>query len=146
MSKQQTDPLVLLIQSLNKAEKRHFKLYAGRNASSSEAFFIKLFEVIDKQKRYNETDIIKRVPGIKKSQLHNLRSKLYREDLVSLRQLQRSQKIEITIRELVDFAQVLYSKGLFRQSLNMLEKAKVKALEVHLTALALEITTFEKHI
>jgi len=116
------------------------------NASSSEAFFIKLFEVIDKQKRYNETDIIKRVPGIKKSQLHNLRSKLYREVLVSLRQLQRSQKIEITIRELVDFAQVLYSKGLFRQSLNMLEKAKVKALEVHLTALALEITTFEKHI
>ncbi len=116
------------------------------NASSSEAFFIKLFEVIDKQKRYNEADIIKRVPGIKKSQLHNLRSKLYREVLVSLRQLQRSQKIEITIRELVDFAQVLYSKGLFRQSLNMLEKAKVKALEVHLTALALEITTFEKHI
>ncbi len=146
MPKQQSDQLVLLIQSLTKAEKRHFKLYARRNASSADAFFIKLFEVIDKQKRYNEADIIKRVPGIKKSQLHNLRSKLYKEVLVSLRQLQRSQKIEITIRELVDFAQVLYTKGLYRQSLNMLEKAKVKALEVHLTALALEITTFEKHI
>ena len=94
MPKQQTDQLVLLIQSLTKAEKRHFKLYAGRNASSSDALFIKLFEVIDKQKRYDETNVIKRVPGIKKSQLHNLRSKLYKEVLVSLRLLQRSQKIE----------------------------------------------------
>jgi len=146
MPKQHTDQLVLLIQSLTKAEKRHFKLYASRNASSADAFFIKLFQVIDKQKRYNEEEIISRVPGIKRSQLHNLRSKLYKEVLVSLRHLQRSQKIEITIRELLDFAQVLYTKGLYRQSLNMLEKAKVRALEVHLTALALEITTFEKHI
>jgi hypothetical protein len=146
MPKQLADQLVLLIRSLTKAEKRHFKLYVRRNAGGSDALFLKLFAEIERQKGYDDKEILSRVPMIKKSQLHNLRSKLYKEILVSLRHLQRAQKIEITIREMLDFAQVLYSKGLYRQSLNMLEKAKSKALEVHLTALALEITAFEKHI
>ena len=117
MPKQQQDALYALIDNLSKAEKRHFMLYARRNASKSDALFIKLFEAISRKNKLDDESILKVVPSIKRSQLPNLRTKLYREILVSLRLLYSTQRAEIAIREYVDFAQILYAKGLYRQSL-----------------------------
>ena len=47
---------------------------------------------------------------------------------------------------MIDYARVLYNKGLYRQSLDILDKAKAKAYEGLFYALALEIVEFEKHI
>ena len=146
MPKQHSDVLLELIRSLTKAEKRHFKLYARRNASKADSLFIQLFEVIARRNKYDESVIVKAVPGIRRSQLPNLRSKLYREILVSLRLQYSGQETEIAVREMIDFAQLLYSKGLYRQSLNALDKAKSRAVEAHLHLLTLEITSFEKKI
>ena len=146
MPRQQKDALFQLIKSLSKAEKRHFKLYARRNVSKSEALFIQLFDAIDRQKAYDEPQILSRVPAIKKSQLPNLRSNLYRQILVALRLLHRTQRVQIQVREQLDFAQILYGKGLYRQSLAILERARSKANELGLHPLALEIISFEKLI
>ena len=146
MAKRSTDHLFQLIKSLSKSEKRHFKLYSRRNASGSDALFLKLFDEIDRQKEYDEDLIINRVAGISKRQFANIKSNLYRQLLVSLRLLHRTQIISISIREMLDYAHILYNKKLYRQSLNMLERARNRALDAKMHALALEIVTFEKLI
>jgi hypothetical protein len=146
MPKKQKDSLFQLIKSLNKAEKRHFKLYSRRNAATGDPLFLKLFDFLDRQKQYQEEAIYMKVPDIKRSQLANIKSHLYKQLLVSLRLLHRSQNIEILVREYLDFAQILYAKGLYRQSLTLLDRAKNKAVEINLHSLALEIISFEKLI
>jgi hypothetical protein len=49
------------------------------------------------------------------------------------------------IREQIDFATILYNKGLYRQSLKILDKTKILALEND-EKLAYEIVEFEKLI
>ncbi|MEM1321326.1 MAG: hypothetical protein AAGG75_13810 [Bacteroidota bacterium] len=146
MPKQQTDYLINLIKSLTKAEKRHFKLFVSRNQSSEELLFIQLFDLIDKQKGYDEVLILHKIPGIKKQQLSNLKAHLYKQLLLSLRLLHRNQNPDIELRERVDYARVLYNKGLYRQSLEILDKTKQKARQCRKYTLCLEILDFEKHI
>lgn len=146
MPKQQTDYLLKLINSLTKAEKRHFKLFVTRNQSSSQLLFLKLFELLDKQKVYDESTILSKIPGIKKRQLSNLKAHLYKQLLMSLRLLARNHNPDIELRELIDYARVLYSKGLYRQALEILEKSKQKAILTKKLALHLEVLEFEKLI
>ncbi len=44
MPKQKTDDLIQLIRSLSRAEKRHFRLFVGRNQSSDDILFLQLFD------------------------------------------------------------------------------------------------------
>jgi hypothetical protein len=52
----------------------------------------------------------------------------------------------MALREMLDHARVLYNKGLYRPALDMLEKAKHRALEGAFTGIALEALDFEKLI
>jgi len=125
MSNRQADVLFMLIKSLEKAEKRHFKLYINRSsARAGELKVVRLFDLIDKQREYNEDSLLKRMLGVTKSQFANLKTHLYREILASLRLLKRSDSIDLEINELFDYAHILYKKGLYLASLRMLEKAK----------------------
>jgi hypothetical protein len=49
-------------------------------------------------------------------QLSNLKSYLYKQILVSIRLNIPSQNMRYQIREQIDFATILYNKGLYRQS------------------------------
>lgn len=146
MPKQKTDDLLHLIRSLTRAEKRHFRLFVRRNQASDDILFLKLFDYLDKHKAYDEEQILKKIPAIKKRQLSNLKAHLYKQLLVSLRLLNASHNEDIQLREMVDYARVLYDKGLYRQSLEMLAKAKERAYEARLMTLAMEIVEFEKLI
>ncbi len=146
MPKQQTDYLINLIKSLTKAEKRHFKLFVTRNQSSEQLLFIQLFDLLDKQKGYDEELILVKIPAIKKQQLSNLKAHLYKQLLLCLRLLHRSQNPDIELRERLDYARVLYNKGLYRQSLEILDKTKQKARQCRKYTICLEILDFEKHI
>ena len=146
MPKQQTDYLIQLINSLTKSEKRQFRLWVKRNQSSGEILFLQLFDVLEKQKRYDEQSILKKIPGIKKRQLSNLKAHLYKQLLIALRLLHRSANLDIEIRERIDYARVLYNKGLYRQCLEILDKAKSMSKSAQMSSLTLEILDFEKHI
>jgi len=146
MPKQQTDYLIELIRTLTKAEKRHFRLLVKRNQANEELLFLQLFDLLDKQKRYNEALILRKIPAIKKRQLSNLKAHLYKQLLLSLRLLYRPHNMDIEIRERLDYARVLYNKGLYRQSLEILQKAKSAAKNARLNALILEVLDFEKLI
>jgi len=145
MIKRHKDFLHILIKALTKSEKRQFKLYANRLGVNSEAKFMALFSLLEKSPEYDEDAILK--SGIvKKQQLSNLKAHLYRQILVSLRLSPSHQNIRIQLREQLDFAVILYQKGLHKQSLKLLEKAKLLALENEQKFIALEIVEFEKVI
>ena len=137
MPKQKTDDLIQVVKSLTRAEKRHFRLFVKRNQASEDILFLQLFDVLDKQKEYDEELILKKLPAIKKRQLSNLKAHLYKQLLTSLRLLNKNHNEDIQIREMVDYAKVLYNKGLYRQSLESLEKAKQKAQYGHFSTMAL---------
>ncbi|MEM1215396.1 MAG: hypothetical protein AAGJ82_06920 [Bacteroidota bacterium] len=146
MPKQKTDDLLQLIVSLSRAEKRHFRLFVKRNQSSNDILFLQLFDHLDKHQQYNEPLVLKKIPEIKKTQLSNLKAHLYKQLLTSLRLLSKNNNEDIQIRELIDYARVLYNKGLYRQALDVLDKGKQRAHAGCFDTLALEILEFEKRI
>ncbi len=146
MSSQKTDALLDLINALTKAEKRHFRLFAKRNQASDNLLFLQLFDFLDRYSQYDEAQILAKIPGIKKRQLSNLKAHLYRQLLTSLRLLNTQHSQEMQIREMLDYGRILYDKGLYRQSLQILDKAKNKASCAYLYGLTMEILEFEKHI
>lgn len=146
MSNVYKDQLFTLIKSLNKAEKRNFKLYATRHQSSSDVKFIQLFDVLDRLEQYDEEIILSKLPGTKKRHLGNLKRHLYRQVLTSLRLIHIDKNIDIQIREQLDFARILYGKGMYMQSLRILERIKRIAEEHHQDILHLEILEFQKLI
>lgn len=145
MSNFKTELLFQLIKSLTKAEKRSFKLYAYRSGNRNESKFIQLFDALDGMTDYMEEVLLKKVPGIKKSQLSNIKAHLYKQILTSLR-LTQSNKAELQIQEHIEYAHILYDKGLYKHSLQMLEKARNLAMEMESNILILEILDFEKLI
>ncbi len=124
MSKRPADILFQLIHSLEKAEKRHFKLYIKRSSSKGDLKIVQLFDAIDKLPEYDEKALLKKLPRFTKEQLSSLKSHLYKQILASLRLLKSADSIDLQLNEQFDYAHILYKKGLFLQSLRIIEKAK----------------------
>jgi hypothetical protein len=139
------DFLFVLIKSLSQAEKRSFKLYVKRFESNENAKFIKLFDIIDKLEVYDEQLILKKAP-ISKKQLANMKAHLYKQILVGLRLVYADQNVELQLNEQIDFARILYNKGLYQQSLKLLAKAKNIAERYFLDTIVLRIVELEKVI
>lgn len=134
-----------LIQRMSKAEKRNFKLYATRLSGNQEAKFVSLFDVLDALEEYDEAKILQRCP-IKKEQLPNMKAHLYKQILVSIRLLDVQHTIPMQLREQMDFARILYDKGLFRQSAKILDKAKETAIYYEQHTQAIDIIEFQKKL
>ena len=54
MPNRSTDALFQLIKSLEKSEKRNFKLYVQRNSSSENLKIVQLFDALDKMDSYDD--------------------------------------------------------------------------------------------
>lgn len=145
MTNAQKDALFTLVKSLSKSEKRQFKLYVNRLGTNSDAKFLALFNLLDKMRVYKEVQILEN-DIVKKAQLSNLKAHLYKQILISLRLNPVNQNIRIQIREQLDFATILYQKGLYKQSLKILEKAKAIAIDHEEKNIAYEIVELEKVI
>ena len=146
MPNKNTDPLFQIIKSLTKAEKRYFKLHVNKQIAGEDTKFLKLFDLIDKQKDYDESKILEKGKTIKSQQLSNLKAHLYKQILQNLRNLNSDEDIDLHIRELIDHSTVLYNKCLYDQCVKMLDKAKNMAEKYDKNALLLEITEFEKKL
>ncbi|WP_405206025.1 hypothetical protein [Aquimarina sp. LLG6339-5] len=145
MTNDQKDPLFVLVKSLSKSEKRQFKVYVGRLGVNTDSKFLALFNHLDKSETLDEELIVAK--GIvKKQQLSNLKAHLYKQILISLRLSPLHQNVRSQIREQLDFATILYHKGLYKQSLKILDKAKTLAKENEENNIAYEIVELEKVI
>jgi hypothetical protein len=142
----QTEHLLHLISSMSKAEKRSFRLHVNRDQHADEKLFVQLFDHLDKAKSYDEQELLNRIPGIKKSQLSNLKANLTRQIMVCLRLLHRENHTSIIIREYIDYAKILQSKGMIRASLDTLDKAKKLSIQSHDTVLQYLILAEERKL
>ena len=134
-----------LIKSLTKAEKRQFRLYTKRKQDSGDLLFIKLFDILEKQKEFNEENVLSGLGNINKTQFSNLKRHLYSQIISSLRIIHKEKRANFKVREYIDFAHILYGKGLYLQSLKILKKARVLAKKHHLIYMLLAIIEFEKN-
>ena len=141
-----SDTLFQLIKSLEKGEKRHFKLFAKRSSSNEDLKIIELFDVLDKMPLYDEAILLKKLSSIKKPQLSNIKVHLYKQLLASLRLLKSTDSIDLQLTEQLDYAHILYKKGLFAQSLKILDKAKETANNNHKVNILIQLIALEKRI
>ncbi len=141
-----TDALFILVKSLEKGEKRNFKLYAARNSASADLKIIQLFDALDKMKDYDEEELLRKNESIQKQQLSNLKAHLYDQILASLRILKQSENIDLQIHEQLDHAKILYNKGLYIQSLRLLDKIKTLTKQNNQVTYLLQVLFLEKKI
>ena len=146
MSNPVSDTLFQLISSLEKSEKRHFKLYIKRSSSKEDLKIIRLFDALDKMTEYDEKLLLKKLDAIPKSQLYNLKAHLYKQLLASLRLLKTTDNTDLKLSEHLDNARLLYNKGLKLQSLHILERAKELAKANHKFNFLVQVLSLEKKI
>ncbi len=141
-----SDTLFQLVHSLEKSEKRHFKLYIKRSSSKEDLKIIRLFDALDKLNEYDEKQLLKILSDITKPQLSNLKTHLYKQLLASLRLLKTTDNIDLKLSEQLDNARLLYNKGLKLQALNILEKAKELAKTNQKMNFLVQVISLEKKI
>lgn len=141
----QSEQLFTIIKSLTKAEKRNFRLYVQRLQSNEDVLYVRLFDILEKAEEYDEGKVLEKMGDIPKSQFVNIKRHLYTQVLKSLRLI--FENIEsIKVREQIDFAHILYSKGLYLQSFKLLDRVKEMLPEGGHDLLRLEIIEFQKFI
>ncbi len=141
-----TDALFQLVKSLEKSEKRNFKLYAKRNTATEDLKVIQLFDALDKMTDYDERVLLKKTKSIKKQQLSNIKAHLYKQILSSLRLIKDEENVDIQLHEQMDHARILFNKGLYLQSLKVLERLKENARAYHQLTYLQQALFFEKKI
>ncbi len=141
-----TDQLFQLIKSLDKAEKRNFRLFVKRLESNKNPLFIRLFDILDKMDILDEGTLSRKLPEVSPANLINIKRHLYTQIITSLRLIHNKKEIRLQVRELIDYAEILYGKGLYLQALKILDKAKSIAEKANQELLLFEVLEFEKLI
>ena len=141
-----TDSLFQLIQSLEKAEKRNFKLFIKRSSGNENLKIVELFDALDKLQEYDEAVLLKKLSSIRKPQLSNIKVHLYKQLLASLRIIKSADSIDMQLNEQLDHARILYNKGLYLQSLKILEKLKETAKQHNKFNFLTQVISWEKKI
>ncbi len=146
MPNRNTDELFQLIKSLERGEKRNFKLDMKRAEGNADLKTIILFDALDKMDEYDETILLKRNSSITKQQLSNVKAALYKQILSSLHLHKDDANIDMLLNEQMAFARILYNKGLYYQSLKILDKTKALAKEYNQLTFVMQAVFFEKKI
>jgi hypothetical protein len=120
-----SNELFQLIKSLTKSEKGYFKKNSKTNSKNGDIKYIELFNLIDQQKVYNESEIRETFKGERfVSQLHVSKNYLFNSILKSLNQFHAGNLKSIQINELYNSSLILYKKGLFSEGNKLIQKCK----------------------
>lgn len=146
MPNRSADALFQLVKSLEKSEKRNFKLYVRRNSSGEDLKVVQLFDALDKMTDFDEALLLKKNKSLKKQQLSNLKASLYRQILASLRIIRDDNNVDIQLHEQMDHARILFNKGLYLQALRVLDRLKDLAQSYNQLTYLQQVLFFEKKI
>jgi len=140
-----SNDLFELIHSLGKQEKRYFKRFASRHVIGDRNKYVELFDAIASQGSYDEKKIREKFRGAPfLRQLHVAKNYLYKLILDSLRNFHESNR-EDRFNTMIRHAELLFDKGLYKQSQKILGKAKKKAIEKEQFLQILEVYRWEHH-
>lgn len=136
-----------LIHSLDKQEKRYFKISSSRHVIGDKNDYVKLFDAIAQQKEYNEDAIRKKFqnePFIRR--FSALKNYLYNLILESLDMYYSEKSADRKIKKILRYTDILKQKGLHEHSCKLLVKAKKLAYSCEKHLLLLEIFDQEKEV
>src|SRR5688572_14543666 len=112
MSRQSSDQLFRLIKSLTTAEKRYFKLFAGRHTIGEQNEYVTLFDAIDRQENYNEGKLL---PLFRNSTFGTspaiAKNRLYETILKSLHAYHAESSVEVELQRLLHYTEILFKKS-----------------------------------
>lgn len=135
-----SDSLFLLIKSLESQEKRYFKIFSSRHTIGEKNNYLKLFDAIDKQEEYDEVELKKKLSKEKFiKQLFVIKSYLFDMILKSLDAYHAENSIEIQLRQMIHYIEILYNKALYDECGKMIEKAEKRAMKYELHAVLLDV-------
>ena len=117
-----------------------------RNTAVEDLKIIQLFDALDKMNEYDEKQLLKKSKSITKQQLSNIKAHLYKELLSSLRIIKDENNIDIRLHEQMDHARILFNKGLYLQSLKILDRLKETAKTYNQLTHLQQALFFEKKI
>jgi len=141
----QTSELFELIKSMDKNEKRYFRLQSLLQKGNKN--YLKLFNAIDKQKIYNEGKIKERYKDEKfVRQYAFTKNYLYNLIIKSLINYRREKSIDSRIHSAISECKILFSKALYSQYFHKISKAKQLCLKYERFGYFLQILDMEKII
>jgi hypothetical protein len=146
MARTKSRELYELVKSLDKNEKRYFKVMFSTSQDNEDKKMLMLFDYMNQAKDFDEDKIPLKIPVIKSSQLPNMKSYLHEKILQSLRQYHLSRIPDMKIREQIDFAQLLVERRQYTLALSCIKKAKKMARQFNNHELQLEILRLEKEL
>lgn len=132
-----------LIRSLSSSEKRYFKIFAQRHIIGDDNLYVRLFDLIDAQEKYNEGNLFKSEKRFKKATFHSLKSYLYELIMRSLNDFSSSTSVEIKLRNQLSGIEILLKKTLYKQCNSYIKKVKETAYKYEKYVLLLEIFELE---
>ncbi len=147
MSNKSSNHLFELIKSLNKSEKRYFKLYSSRHTIGEKNNYISLFDYIDKLDIYDETKLFKKFKG--ESFLNRFsitKNRLYSHILKSLDLFYASSSIEAQLHKSIHSSEILFNKGLYKQAEKILLSAEKQAVKHGKNIILLQIKDRQKQL
>ncbi|MCF6361748.1 MAG: hypothetical protein L3J29_13430 [Cyclobacteriaceae bacterium] len=141
MPKPQSRELYELIKSMSSSEKRYFKLNSLAQIGNSK--YAQLFNQVDRNSNFNP---IEQYDFVSDGQLPNLKANLYKKILQTLRRFHLSSSIDAQIREMIDYAQLLFNRSQYKQCANQLKKAKLLAYKSDNPELLLVVLKWQKNV
>lgn len=140
-----TDDLFQLIKSLKPSEKRYIRVQANRQGG--DVNYMKLFDAIDAQKEYDETELkSKFIGGGFSSQFSVTKNYLSGLILNGLRHYDSANSVNAQLKTILQNVEILFKKALFKQSHKELRKAKKLAIHYDKYPMQLEVFRWEKRI
>ena len=137
--------LFLLIKSLSKSEKRYFRIYAGM--SGREANYIRLFDVIEEQKEYDEDQVRQKLKGERfLSQLHV--TKIYLTELIlkALRNYHSGISAHAKLLDLLKEIELLFGRELYDLCHYKIKKAEGLAARYEELSLLIAVLSWKRRL
>ncbi len=119
-----------LIQSMQKSERRYFKIYASKHVIGEENNYEAIFDFLALQNEYDEEALRNHFSG--QPMLNNLTitmHRLYEHLLKALEAYHASTSIDLELRHLLNYAEILFNKSLYSACFKMCKKVKKLALQ-----------------
>ena len=114
MPNKASDQLFLLINSMTKQEKRYFRIFSSRHSNEKNNYYT-LYQVIDRQKEYDEEAIIKLLNSHQfVNRLSIAKTRLYDQLLKRLSSFHAQKSIDSELFSTIQSIEILYSRALYK--------------------------------
>jgi hypothetical protein len=136
----------VLIKSLTMSEKRYFKIFSERHTIGAQNKYVALFDELDKIENENDSEIKRnlKAQGINADFISADKNYLYQLILRSLNEFHNSKTFNLQVKDLLLSIEILFHKGLYHESLKLINKAELLADECENFQLMIDILTWKK--